>query len=116
MDKYDDELTRFMAQTPSVWKKKFRARAYTTGGMRTDGFIRDICFLVKQHRFTKTQNIGWVKLVRDIIGELNEGAEASRLISIGVLELLNKSENDIVYREDSDLLQDFIDQLIGCNI
>jgi hypothetical protein len=111
MDKQGDELTSFMKR--SDWKRAFGARIANRHRDK-GGLLKVLRFFIDQKQFTTHTNTQAVEIIRELMQEINDGASPEREVKIGILQLLDKSDGDIVYLDNADLLQDLIEQLLEC--
>ena len=109
--KNEAEVEQYMGTED--WKSRFRAminRRYSDD----KGLLKSARFLVEQSRFTQKKNSAWHKVVSQLVSALNDGATESSKINIGVLQLVDKGDCDIVHVSQHAELQDAVDELMEC--
>ncbi|MCJ8272673.1 MAG: hypothetical protein MJK04_25155 [Psychrosphaera sp.] len=107
----EDELAAFMNRPD--WKIAFRAQIVNKHSDDYD-LLTVARFYIDQNRFTQNATEQAVDIIKEIMDELNEGAAQNRRVNIGVIELLNKRDGDIVYSPNEDLLQAHVEDILRC--
>ncbi len=110
-NKYDDDLIKYLDKPD--WRMDFRAEV-KNDHLDGNDLLSVARFYIDQKKFTQQTNDEWIKIVREIMQDLNKGAAHNRQVKVGVLQLVNKKENDIAHLPDQDLLQNCVKKLLEC--
>ncbi|MFT4928261.1 MAG: hypothetical protein ACI8WB_004380 [Phenylobacterium sp.] len=111
MNKHGDKLSQFLDRPD--WKVEFRATAIVEHSDDQEFLLTIARFYVNQRQFTQNTHCEAIEIIRELMLELNDGATPDRIVRIGVLQRLNKSDSLIVYGPNHDKLQVHINQLLG---